>query len=313
MSVTVRIAVPTFRRPEGISRLLTALMPQVTEANEAGNYSASVIVIDNDPEASARSLVEAFGVAYLHEPRPGIAAVRNASVAASVDQTALILLDDDEVPAEDWLNELVTAYIRTGADGVAGRVVTLFPDATPAWVFAAGAFVRPTRVDGQRMNEAASNNLLLDVSAILRSSLSFNEEFGLTGGSDSLFTREFTAWGADLRWCETALVFEQEDPDRFTRPWVLMRAFRAGNTAVRVDRALARNPLQRIIMSTRRLAHGALFVLAGYARAAWGIVTRSLVHRARGERRAVRGLGMVAGAFGYAFNEYGRRRSKMGL
>jgi succinoglycan biosynthesis protein ExoM len=41
-----------------------------------------------------------------------------------------------------------------------------------------------------------------------------------------------------------------------------------------------------------------------------GAVTGSLPRRARSLRTAYRGAGMVAGATGYAHDEYGRRRRK---
>ena len=44
-------------------------------------------------------------------------------------------------------------------------------------------------------------------------------------------------------------------------------------------------------------------------RATVGRLTGSLPHRARGERTAARGRGMLAGAFGKVYDEYGLRRA----
>jgi glycosyltransferase involved in cell wall biosynthesis len=313
LTISVRIAIPTFRRPAGIRRALEGVVPQVAALNDGGEVVASVVVIDNDPDASAREIVEGFGVAYEHEPAPGIASVRNRSLDACSDQTAIILMDDDEVPEPGWLETLVGVYRSTGADGVAGRVVTTFPDEVPEWVLVSGAFRRPQRRDLQVIDEAASNNLLLDMDAVRRSGLRFDPDFGLTGGSDSLFTRQFVEWGAHLRWSDHAVMIEQEDEERFTRGWVRMRSFRTGNTVVRVRLALAGSPRDRMAVRARYACEGAGRVAFFGAKAVLGVLTRSLRLRASGERSLSKGAGMVAGALGHAHDEYGNRRRRLGL
>ena len=159
------------------------------------------------------------------------------------------------------------------------------------------------------MSEAATNNLLVDLDGVRRLGLSFDERFGLTGGSDSMFTLQLTRRGGTIRWAEDAVVIEQEDPKRFTRSWVLMRAFRFGNTSARVRIALAPTGVRRVVARVRALGRGAARVLGGARAGALGALSGSLHHRAHGLRTVSRGLGMMAGAVGYAHDEYGRRRS----
>ena len=102
-------------------------------------------------------------VRYVIEPRPGIAAVRNRAIAECGDARAVLFIDDDEVPEPGWLRAMIGMYRSTGPTAVAGRVVTRFPDDVEPWVAASGAFIRPTRVHGQTMGEAATNNLLVDL------------------------------------------------------------------------------------------------------------------------------------------------------
>ncbi len=305
------MAVPTFRRPQAIEAAVRASLPQVRGLEEAtgGRVRATLLVVDNDPDASARELVEGLGVRYVHEPRPGIAAVRNRAIAESGDATAVVFIDDDEVPEPGWLKALTEQYLATGADAVAGKVLTVFPDDTPAWVRASGAFIRPTRTDGQRIDEAASNNLLLDLGSLRRYGLRFDEAFGLTGGSDSMITRLLTSRGGTIRWAEKAVVVEREDPKRFTRDWVLVRTFRFGNTSARVRIALAGDSVTgRLRARAWALGAGITRCVAGGLRALTGLATRSLRLRAQGERTVARGVGLVAAAVGYAHDEYGRRR-----
>ncbi len=300
------IAIPTYRRPEALDNALTAVIPQI-EALPTRD-SCSVLVVDNDPAATGREVAERFGARYVVEPDPGIAAVRNRALAETADAAALIFIDDDEVPQPGWLAALLETYTTTSATAVAGRVITRFPDDVEPWVRASGAFVRPVRTDGQAIAEAATNNLLLDLASVRRLGLSFDARFGLTGGSDSLFTRALTAGGGTIRWAQDAVVIEQEEAARFTKRWVLMRTFRFGNTSARVRIALAHGPVQAAAQRLLAVGRGVARVAGGGARTLAGMLTGSLTHRARGLRTAYRGAGMIAGSVGYAHDEYGRRR-----
>jgi glycosyltransferase involved in cell wall biosynthesis len=305
------IAIPTFRRPDALATALSAVRQQVDAANHAPDppMRCSILVVDNDPAGSGEPIAAKHAVQYVLEPRPGIAAVRNRAIAECDGARALLFIDDDEVPEAGWLRAMVGMYRSTGPTAVAGRVVTRFPADVEPWVDASGAFVRPTRVHGQTMREAATNNLLLDLDGVRRLGLSFDERFGLTGGSDSMFTLQLTRRGGSIRWAEDAVVIEQEDPKRFVRSWVLMRTFRYGNASARVRIALAPPGFRRLVARLLALGRGGARVLGGGARWGFGALSGSLPHRARGLRTASRGLGMMTAAIGYAHDEYRRRRS----
>ncbi|KRB37158.1 glycosyltransferase family 2 protein [Microbacterium sp. Root180] len=304
----VVVAIPTFKRPAALEAALAIVTAQARAVTD-DRVTVRVLVVDNDASATGRSVAESFEVSYAVEPRPGIAAVRNRAIDESADADAVVFIDDDEVPEESWLRNLLRAHAETGAHAVAGRVVTRFPDDVEAWVRASGAFIRPVRTDRQAMTEAATNNLLLDLTLIRPLGLRFDERFGLTGGSDSMYTRLLVSRGGTIRWAQDAVVIEQEEAARFTRAWVLMRTFRFGNTAARVNIALAGSAPGRLMARARMCVRGGVRVAGGLVRWAWGTLSRSLEHRARGLRTAYRGAGMVGGAVGYAHDEYGRRRA----
>lgn len=304
----VVVAIPTFKRPAALETALATVTAQARAVSD-DRVTVRVLVVDNDANATGRAVAETFDVSYSVEPSPGIAAVRNRAIDDSSDADAVIFIDDDEVPEESWLRNLLTAHAETGAHAVAGRVVTRFPDDVEEWVRASGAFIRPVRTDRQVMTEAATNNLLLDLARIRPLGLRFDERFGLTGGSDSMYTRLLVARGGTIRWAQDAVVVEQEDAARFTRAWVLMRTFRFGNTAARVSIALAGSASGRLMARVRMCVRGGARVAGGLVRWLWGTLSRSLTHRARGLRTAYRGAGMIGAAIGYAHDEYGRRRA----
>lgn len=302
------IAIPTFERVALLNDALRETAGQIAGVTTRFNCEASLLVIDNDPAGSAESIAVRHGARYFVEPEPGIAAVRNRALRESTAFDAIVFLDDDEVPQSGWLEALVSRYLEDRPDAVAGKVLTPFPEYTPNWVRASGAFIRPTRADRQIMGEAATNNLLLDLRSVRASGIQFDERFGLSGGSDSLFTRQFVQWGARIVWAENAVVVEREESSRFTREWVLRRTFRFGNTRSRVALALSPSGGRRVVTRLWLVTLGLARVLVGYALFGVGAFTNSLPRRARAERTVARGRGMVAGAFGHVHNEYGLRR-----
>jgi len=303
---SIVVAVLTYKRPDD----LALAIPRLQEQLEGVSGKASVLVVDNDPAASARDAVEAFAspqIRYVHEPRPGIAAARNRALSESAADSVLVFIDDDEVPTENWLRTLVSMHSSTGAAAVVGPVVSEYARAPEPWIQEGRFFDRRRLKTGTRLTVAATNNLLLDLHQIRAFGLGFDERFGLSGGSDTLFTRKLVRMGGVMLWCDEAAVIDRVPASRLTREWVLRRALRSGNSAARVSLELAENSAQKTLARGRHLASGAVRVAGGSARLLAGTVTGSMSLRARGLRTIARGTGMASGAFGYVYSEYKRK------
>lgn len=305
---TVVIAVLTFRRPEALAVILSALAAQV----ETVPHEVDILVVDNDPHGSARHFVEGqpqdIPVRYVHEPSPGISAARNRALDHSSDCDILIFIDDDEKPSDRWLQTLIDAFAKHDCVAVAGRVVSEFePGVEPdAWVLEGRAFLRGERSSGTLMPVAASNNLLVELPFLRRHELRFDERFGLSGGSDTLITRQMTDLGGRIVWCNEAVVVDMVPRERATREWVLRRAYRQGNTATRVALAVESTPGGRMRARLGMTAQGSARVLSGGLRSAVGVLVGGLRQVTPGMKTVARGAGMVAGAFGSNYSEYSR-------
>jgi glycosyltransferase involved in cell wall biosynthesis len=300
------IAVLTFKRPEP----LRALLPELVKQAGAAPMSTGVLVVDNDPEGSAAGLVAEFaqqGVRYVNETRPGIAAARNRALDESPDERLLIFIDDDERPIGNWLDLMIGLYLAERPTAVVGPVISEFDVAPDAWVRAGDFFRRRRLPTGTEIQVAATNNLLLDMKVINGWNVRFDEKFGISGGSDTLFTRAIVAVGGRMVWCDEAIVIDQVPASRTTRRWVLLRALRSGNGWSRVSLHLADSFGARLRLRLELTAAGGVRALGGAARYAVGFVTRSTAHRAKGLRTAARGVGMVSGAYGYVYQEYRRK------
>jgi succinoglycan biosynthesis protein ExoM len=305
---TVVVAVATFRRPELLARLLPSVVEQVT----ALGPDHRVVVVDNDPEASARPVVASWPdqlVRYVHEPRPGIAAARNRALSEAQHADAIVFIDDDETPSPDWLEALVRTWRHYGCDGVAGPTISVLEEPVSPWVRACPTFRRPGRPTGDVREGAASGNLLLDLGTLRREGLTFSDRYGLTGGSDTMLTRTLSRRGGVIRWCQEAEVSEAVPAGRADRRWVLRRNRRVGNAWSRIHLELAASRREQLSTRASLLARGALRVVRGGLQAVWGLATRDLGRRAAGECHVAAGLGVLSGASGRVVTEYLRSPS----
>jgi len=304
---SVVVAVLTYRRPED----LAAVLPLVAEQAGACEPPARVLVVDNDAAASARALVEGSGldrVSYVCEPQPGIAAARNRALREAAGDDLLVFLDDDERPGPGWLQHLLDTREATGSAGVVGPVFSSFATPPDPWIAAGRFFDRRRLPTGTVLDVAATNNLLLDLRQVRAAGTTFDERFGLSGGSDTLFTRQLVDAGLRLVWCDEAVVTDVVPASRATRSWVLRRALRSGNGWVRVALVLAPTAGARARVRVALTARGAVRAAGGAARLVLGALVGRTDLRARGMRTAARGAGMLLGACGWTYVEYRRPR-----
>ena len=119
MAERVVIAIPTYKRPKSLARLLDAI------ARLDEGVQISVLVADNDVrDHQGFDLCGRLAPSYrwpLHavsEEQRGIAQVRNRLVAEALKSDAqfLAMIDDDEWPEPGWIREFLKAQRNTGAE-----------------------------------------------------------------------------------------------------------------------------------------------------------------------------------------------------
>jgi len=308
----VLIAVLTYQRPDDLRELLPELIDQLATLPgpaDADVPRSEIIVVDNDPGGGARDLVDEFGasglVRYAHEKTPGIAAARNLALTEAAAFDLLVFIDDDERPTAQWLALLLQTYRAARPAAVVGPVVSRYDTEPSEWIRAGRFFERRRMPTGTRVSLAATNNLLLDVEQVHRLEVRFDERFGLSGGSDSLFTRQLHARGGSMLWCDEAVVIDVVPEQRLTRDWVLRRSFRIGNTWSRIHLDGTRSA-RRVLVRTSLIVRGLARLVGGGAHCGIGFLTGQIAQRARGLRTAARGAGMLTGSVGSVYSEYQR-------
>lgn len=289
------IGVATFRRDALLITLLNALVPQ------ASRIGAKVVVVDNDPDQSARWVPSRFPpsqgvVTLLRQPEPGIAAARNAAVEFAIGSDAICFIDDDEVPHDRWLETLIAHANRSGADVVVGPVEPVLPTPCPRWIRASNAFNRPRAESGTDVKWPATNNVLIRTDAFnLLSDPRFSPEFSLTGGSDAELFWRLRRGGATFSWCDEAVVTEDVPRSRATFKWIWRRGIRLGNVSARL--LLRDKPRWQVLVI------GLARVPAGCILGPWGLVRhRSLLQF----MHTPKGLGMIQATRGNLTVEYKR-------
>jgi succinoglycan biosynthesis protein ExoM len=301
----VTIAVLTYQRPRELESGLPLILDQVGALDT--DALGELLVVDNDPAASARDVVLAIGgVRYVVEPMPGIAAARNRAIDESAESDLLVFIDDDEQPTTRWLEPLIDTWRHTGAAAVMGRVVSEFDGELDPWVAAGEFFRRRSMPTGTEIRVAAAGNLLLDRAQVRDLGVRFDERLGLASGEDSLFSHQLVRRGGRIAWCEESVAIDRVPSERMTRRWVLDRARSHGNVETVTNLLLATSPMDRVSVRVRSAVRGAARVAGGSTRYLYGVATGSLRHQARGLRTAHRGAGIAAGAAGHTVEEYAR-------
>jgi glycosyltransferase involved in cell wall biosynthesis len=299
----VDICVITYRRPNGLQRLLGALQRLVVP--EPG-CEVRVVVVDNDPAGSAREVCsDAEGwlthpITYAVEKARGIPQARNTALSIALSQADFVaFIDDDSEPDPLWLVELCRVQCARQADAVTGPVRPAFEEPPPHWIERGRFFERPRHITGQRIEYARTGNVLVSTRALATLDRLFDERMALTGSSDTELFRRFAGQGRRVVWADGAIVHEWVPPTRATARWILKRGYRVGASQSLIDREI-REPA---LAGSRVLAHGAWCCGKGLALAVLGAV-RGRAGIVRGLRLLAVGLGRLAGLAGHRYEEY---------
>jgi succinoglycan biosynthesis protein ExoM len=237
----VAICCITFRRPEGLLRLLDGLN-QLTFC-KSPEPSITVVVVDNDSAAPMRTWIDAkrpefrWPLRYDCEPVQGVSSARNRALdLVPPDADCIAWIDDDEVPVSGWLDELLYVRRTYRASIVQGPVGPHFLSSPPRWLIR-GRFLElgPYR-DGASLHYGYTGNSLIDAAVVRQLRLRFDPRFDRTGGEDQRFFGCAIAAGHGVVTAERALVHEWIPASRTTLLYLLRRRFRMGTTLAMIDR-----------------------------------------------------------------------------
>ena len=239
MTRDVTVVIPTFRRNADLVRALESVRAQ------SGCAPFDVLVIDNDPAAGARPAAEQFAVsmpetislAYVHEPRPGVANARNAAID-KVRTRFIAFLDDDQSAAPGWLAALLSCSARFPAAVTFGPVRAQLPDGASRHAgYLTGFFSRPElSASGYTRRSFGCGNSLIDLYAIPPVRPVFDARTNETGGEDDLLFGRVRAAGGRFAWGAEAVVLEHVPASRAHLGYTLRRALAYGQGPITLAR-----------------------------------------------------------------------------
>ena len=238
--VDASVIIATHNRAAILERTLEHLAGQEIEG-----LTWEVIVVDNgstdDTERVLAEAAQKLPLVSLHEPVLGKNRALNQALKTARGNL-LIFTDDDVIPCEKWVAELVGASARWPGDSLfGGPIIPDFPHDTPKWLqaptfpYSEVAFSRyPPTCAGEGPTEHApfGGNLAIRVSALLRDG--YSESIGPCAGinyamgSETELLRRLNADGLRYIYVPSASVQHVIRKEQTTRQWLFRRAFRFG-------------------------------------------------------------------------------------
>lgn len=151
----VSAIITTYRRPDVLSRAVHSVLSQTMTDVE-------VLVVDDEPSAEVRSIVEAIDdprVRYLaHTENKGLSAARNTGIRAARGSYIAFLDDDDEWAPEKLSHQLAAMEAAGGSAAVTSFEV---------WKRPGRSTIRDIRLEGDVLEDLLRNDMVHMVTLLL--------------------------------------------------------------------------------------------------------------------------------------------------
>lgn len=281
------VCICTHRRPQGLRRLLEALEPL------AQQQDFEIFVVDNHLERQGLDTInELQKTAYsvpIHSAQVssgGISQARNCVLQMAIDANAThaALIDDDEWPSAQWLQQLLAVQEIDDADAVGGPTRAVFEtDAAPALQQCIYYGADLKLADNAPCTLQACGNVLLKLQALKQLKPPyFDPSLGLSGGEDLQFFMRLENAGLKMRWAQHAEVFETVPAERSTTQWLARRVALIANTRVHIMSAAEPSLVAAAIRCLKTAALGAqALVYSALSLSGPQMQNQALIHRAK--------------------------------
>lgn len=230
------VGIPTYKRPSMLKTLIHSIY--ACSLNKDYINKIDIVIVDNDRDKTAEKIISQletqnpkhFKLHYYSYPTKGLSHVRNEilkkSLALKPDYIAFV--DDDEYVSPEWLNELLITLLKMNADIVQGPNKPIFENKISKGLehwFDTVDYKNCTQV-----NFIETNNLLITAEFLLKTNLSFDLRFDVSGGEDTFLGVQALKKNAKIFWAKDAIVYETIPRKRANLKWLLLRKYRGATT-----------------------------------------------------------------------------------
>jgi succinoglycan biosynthesis protein ExoM len=305
----IAICICTFRNPEGLSELLDGINRQ--ELKSIAEDDISIVVVDNDADASATDAVDRylragrFKLFARHQPRRGLASARNAALDTTCVRTSdvFVFVDDDEIPSARWIEALLRPFETPQCSIAVGPVEPIYARQPADWIVA-GDFFHGQCNGCDESHDGYTSNCMIRTTIIEQSGVRFDESLNHIGGEDVLFFSQLRRRGFNIRCVPDAVVCETIPVNKASFSWLCRRWIRSGGTSAFVQNHLKTRwhaAISNLIGGTGRVVFGGIRTLVIAITRGHKDISEVILSFAT----VCRGVGMLMAAFGRAYEEYG--------
>jgi GT2 family glycosyltransferase len=233
-SIDIVVCVPSFRRPQHLWLTLESLANQRTERRFA------VVIVENDavqheslPVAAQFLASGKFPGLCVVEPRQGNCHAINAAFETAMTTfptaSSLLMIDDDEIASQDWLETMMRSAETTGADVVGGPVWPDFDDDMKRGLRQHPAFRPAYDSSGPVPVIYGGGNCLIKRPVFTKlGDPAFDLGFNFLGGGDYDFFTRCRRAGFRFHWAAEAIIVETVPNSRTNIGWLMRRSLRIG-------------------------------------------------------------------------------------
>ncbi len=259
-AIDIVVCVPTFRRPDWLARTLGSLVAQTCRRPFA------VVVVENDADGREGAAVaqgfftsgQLHGHVLIETEQGNCHAINAAFGTALVTYPAarfLLMIDDDEWAAPDWLETMVATAERTGAGVVGGPVVPQIAQGGLPALAGHPAFRPAFDTTGPVPMIYGSGNCLITRTTFARLGLpAFDVAYNYLGGGDTDFFTRARRAGIPFHWVQEAVVSETVPLARTSLRWLAARGLRIGAINYKIERKHALGAADRLAIAAKSLA-----------------------------------------------------------
>jgi GT2 family glycosyltransferase len=259
-SIEIVVCIPSFRRPQHLRLTLQSL------ANQRTGHRFAVVVVENDAlrRESVPVAIEFLWTGNipglcLVESRQGnchaINAAFETALATFPAATKLLMIDDDEIAAPEWLERMVDAADATGADLVGGPVLPDFDDEMKRGLRRHPAFRPAYDASGPVPIIYGCGNCLITRRVFERlADPAFDLKFNFLGGGDTDFFVRCRQAGMQFQWAADAVITETVPRSRTNPGWLVVRGLRIGAINYHIEVKAARTLWSRARLLAKMFA-----------------------------------------------------------